>query len=384
MSKRKINRLIIGAAAVSACLSGISCSNRPSTSTENAAEREEQLMIVGTYTDAESRGIYTFRFNQLTAEWQPLDSTEVSNPSFIAIDSQRSLLYAVSENGDESDALNLLTIQPATGAMTLKGSWLTEGAAPCYVSAAEGMAVTANYTGGSLSLFPLDAAGCPMPLDTLFRGDATGNNPMRQATPHVHCAHFSPDGRFLFATDFSSDRLLRFRVQNEAGQRLESPEVAATIESGSGPRHLTFAPDRRHLYLISELSGMIHAFAYQPEDGTLTLKQTIETDSVHAQGSAHIQLSSDGRYLYASNRLAHEGVAIYAVNPDDGQLTSIGYQLTGRHPRHFNLTPNGRYLLVACRDSHQIEIYQRDPSTGHLTATGKAIPLSKPVFIGWF
>ena len=223
-----------------------------------------------------------------------------------------------------------------------------------------------------------------MPLDTLFRGDATGNNPMRQATPHVHSAHFSPDGRFLFATDFSSDRLLRFRVQNEAGHRLESPEVAATIESGSGPRHLTFAPDGRHLYLISELSGMIHAFAYQPEDGTLTLKQTIETDSVHAQGSAHIQLSSDGRYLYASNRLAHEGVAIYAVNPDDGQLTSIGYQLTGRHPRHFNLTPNGRYLLVACRDSHQIEIYQRNPSTGHLTATGKAIPLSKPVFIGWF
>ena len=94
MSKRKMNRLIIGAAAVSACLSGISCSNRPSTSTENAAEREEQLMIVGTYTDAESRGIYTFRFNQLTAEWQPLDSAEVSNPSFIAIDSQRSLLYA--------------------------------------------------------------------------------------------------------------------------------------------------------------------------------------------------------------------------------------------------------------------------------------------------
>lgn len=383
MSKRKMNRLIIGAVAVSACLGSMSCSSRPSTSTDTT-EREEQLMIVGTYTDAGSRGIYSFRFNQLTAEWQPLDSAEVSNPSFIAIDSQRSLLYAVSENGNERDALNLLTINPTSGTMLLKGSWLTEGAAPCYVSAAEGLAVTANYTGGSLSLFPLDAEGCPMPLDTLFRGAATGNDSVRQASPHVHCAHFSPDGRFLFATDFSSDRLLRFRVQSEAAQRLESPEVVATIESGSGPRHLTFAPNGRYLYLISELSGMIHAFAYQPEDGTLTLKQTIETDSVHARGSAHIQLSSDGRFLYASNRLSHEGVAIYAVNPDDGQLTPVGYQLTGRHPRHFNLTPNGRYLLVACRDSQQIEIYQRDPSTGLLTAAGKAIPLSKPVFVGWF
>ena len=244
MSKRKMNRLIIGAVAVSACLGSMSCSSRPSTSTD-ATEREEQLMIVGTYTDAGSRGVYSFRFNQLTAEWQPLDSAEVSNPSFIAIDSQRSLLYAVSENGNERDALNLLTINPTSGTMLLKGSWLTEGAAPCYVSAAEGLAVTANYTGGSLSLFPLDAEGCPMPLDTLFRGAATGNDSVRQATPHVHCAHFSPDGRFLFATDFSSDRLLRFRVQSEAAQRLESPEVVATIESGSGPRHLTFAPDGR-------------------------------------------------------------------------------------------------------------------------------------------
>ena len=73
MSKRKMNRLIIGAVAVSACLGSMSCSSRPSTSTD-ATEREEQLMIVGTYTDAGSRGIYSFRFNQLTAEWQPLDS----------------------------------------------------------------------------------------------------------------------------------------------------------------------------------------------------------------------------------------------------------------------------------------------------------------------
>ena len=444
MKKNPLYRVMISAAALATtCLATSSCTPRTQSATSTAQE-DEQLMLVGTYTDAGAEGIYSLRFNQQDASWQLLDSAQLSNPSFLAIDSRRNLIYAVSENGGPTDALNLLSLNPATGAMQLLVSQLTQSAAPCYVSfgpsntatnpsspAAETscspatetsgspatetprMAVTANYTGGSLSLFPLDEQGYPQPLDTLFMGQTNLHDPVRQEAPHVHCAHFAPDGRYLFATDFSSDRLLRFRVQIEpqaasntsdsqaenttsepqAASKAETckpsrllcnPEVAATLPGGSGPRHLTFSPDARHAYLITELSGMVHVFDYQPESGALTLKQSIETDSVHARGSAHIQLSPDGRFLYATNRLEHEGVALFAVNPDNGLLTPAGYQLTGRHPRHFNLTPNGRYLLVACRDSHAIEIYLRNPDTGALTPTGKSIPLSKPVYVGWY
>ena len=440
MKKNPLYRVMISAAALATtCLATSSCTPRTQSATSTAQE-DEQLMLVGTYTDAGAEGIYSLRFNQQDASWQLLDSAQLSNPSFLAIDSRRNLIYAVSENGGPTDALNLLSLNPATGAMQLLVSQLTQSAAPCYVSFGPSntatnpsspatetscsqatnpscpatetscsqatnpscpatetprMAVTANYTGGSLSLFPLDEQGYPQPLDTLFMGQTNLHDPVRQEAPHVHCAHFAPDGRYLFATDFSSDRLLRFRVQIEpqaAGKAetckpsrlLSNPEVAATLPEGSGPRHLTFSPDARHAYLITELSGMVHVFDYQPESGALTLKQTIETDSVHARGSAHIQLSPDGRFLYATNRLEHEGVALFAVNPDNGLLTPAGYQLTGRHPRHFNLTPNGRYLLVACRDSHAIEIYLRNPDTGALTPTGKSIPLSKPVYVGWY
>ena len=425
MKKNPLYRVMISAAALATtCLATSSCTPRTQSATSTAQE-DEQLMLVGTYTDAGAEGIYSLRFNQQDASWQLLDSAQLSNPSFLAIDSRRNLIYAVSENGGPTDALNLLSLNPATGAMQLLVSQLTQSAAPCYVSFGPSntatnpsspetetscsqatnpscpatetprMAVTANYTGGSLSLFPLDEQGHPQPLDTLFMGQTNLHDPVRQEAPHVHCAHFAPDGRYLFATDFSSDRLLRFRVQIEpqaAGKAetckpsrlLSNPEVAATLPEGSGPRHLTFSPDARHAYLITELSGMVHVFDYQPESGALTLKQTIETDLVHARGSAHIQLSPDGRFLYATNRLEHEGVALFAVNPDNGLLTPAGYQLTGRHPRHFNLTPNGRYLLVACRDSHAIEIYLRNPDTGALTPTGKSIPLSKPVYVGWY
>lgn len=383
MNNHSFIRMMMGAAvAAGACMGSMGCAPR-SQHHNTAAASDEQLMLVGTYTHAGSEGIYSLRFNQSTAEWQLLDSAKVSNPSFLAIDSRRELIYSVSEDGGPKDALVLLSLDPSTGAMQQKGSWTTQGAAPCYVSFSPHAAATANYSGGSLSLFPLNEEGIPGPLDTLFLGECYHSDPERQEAPHVHCAIFSPDQRYLFATDFSSDRLLRFAT-NDTTPLLSQPQVAATIEAGSGPRHLTFAPDGHHAYLISELSGMVHCFTYQADKGELTLQQVIETDSVHARGSAHILLSPDGRFLYASNRLKHEGIAIFAVNPQDGTLTPAGYQLTGRHPRHFALTPNGRYLLAACRDSNSIEIYLRDDTTGTLTPTGKVIPLSKPVFVGWF
>lgn len=61
-----------------------------------------------------------------------------------------------------------------------------------------------------MSVFPLQKDGTLAPADTLFQGSATGPDAIRQATPHIHCTVFSPDGKYIFATDFSADRILRF------------------------------------------------------------------------------------------------------------------------------------------------------------------------------
>ena len=100
-----------------------------------------------------------------------------------------------------------------------------------------------------------------------------------------------------------------------------------------------------------------------------------------ARGSADIHLSPDGKYLYASNRLQADGIAIFAVNPEDGTLAKVGYQLTGIHPRQFNITPNGKYLLAACRDSNVIQVYERDEVTGLLRDTRQDIIVDMPVCV---
>lgn len=55
--------------------------------------------------------------------------------------------------------------------------------------------------------------------------------------------------------------------------------------------------------------------------------------------------------------------------------------LTGKHPRNFAISPDGRFLLCACRDDNRIEVYSINNLSGELTPTGKSIEVGSPVCI---
>lgn len=345
---------------------------------KTASNQDELAMLVGTYTNGTSKGIYTFRFNQETGINTPLSSIELPNPSYLTPSEDGKFVYAVSEMNDTTAALSALAFDKEKGTLRLLNTELTHGADPCYVATNGNEVLTANYSGGSMSVFPIHKNGTLQPVDTLFEGTASGPDTVRQIAPHVHCTVFSPDGKYIFATDFSADCILRFVLHPK--DIIPHPSLESVhIEANSGPRHLTFSPNGKRAYLISELSGKVTAFNYN--DGKLEQIQSITADTLAARGSADIHLSPDGKYLYASNRLKGDGIAIFAVNPENGTLAKVAYQLTGIHPRHFNITPNGKYLLAACRDSNVIQVYQRDPITGLLTDTHQDILVDKPVCV---
>lgn len=155
--------------------------------------------------------------------------------------------------------------------------------------------------------------------------------------------------------------------------------VASSVSADSGPRHLVFSKDGRFAYLMSELSGKVTVFSYKR--GKLERLQEIVSDSVGARGGADIHLSPDGRFLYSSNRLKAESIAIFSVDSQTGLLTRIGYQPTAAHPRQFNISPNGKYLLCCCRDSDKIQVFRRDMQTGLLSDMHKDVPVSKAVCV---
>lgn len=359
------------------CMLGLSVAAcAPKKAANNS--QNELAMLVGTYTNGTSKGIYTFRFDQKTGTAIALSSIELPNPSYLTPSEDGKFVYAVSEMNDSTAALNALAFDKETGDLCLLNTELTLGADPCYVATNGKEALTANYSGGTMSVFALRKDGTLAPVDTLFQGSATGPDTVRQIVPHIHCAVFSPDGKYIFATDFSADRILRFVLHPKDIVPHLSAETT-DIAADSGPRHLVFSPNGKSAYLITELSGKVIAFSY--DDGRLEQIQTIAADTVGARGGGDIHLSPDGKYLYASNRLKADGIAIFAVNPKDGTLAKVGYQPTGIHPRHFNITPNGKYLLAACRDSNVIQVYERDEVTGLLKDTNQNIVVDKPVCV---
>lgn len=315
-------------------------------------------MLVGSYTYGGSKGIYSYRFNQATGEAEALNSLEMKNPSYLTISPDGRMVYAVSETNDASASLNIISLNK-DGSMRLLDTKPTQGGDPCYVAVQGQTALTANYSGGSMSVFNLSQHGTKAELSTRFLGAIGGPDLSRQQVPHVHCACFTPDGQYALATDFSADRILSYRLTR---QGLIANGVAATVSADSGPRHLVFSNDGRFAYLMSELSGKVTVFRY--EKGQLQRLQEIVSDSVGARGGADIHLSPDGKFLYSSNRLQAEGIAIFSVDQQTGLLTRIGYQPTGAHPRQFNITPNGQFLLCCCRDSDKIQVFRRDLQTG--------------------
>ena len=133
------------------------------------------------------------------------------------------------------------------------------------------------------------------------------------------------------------------------------------------------------MYVLTELGGNVIAYDYN--GGDLKQIQVIEADPLHAGGSADIHFSPDGKFLYASNRLKGDGLAIFSQDPSTGLLTSAGYQETGIHPRNFTLSPDGRFVLVACRDNDEVQVFSRDSETGLLNDTGKDIKVPHPVCV---
>jgi 6-phosphogluconolactonase (cycloisomerase 2 family) len=77
-------------------------------------------------------------------------------------------------------------------------------------------------------------------------------------------------------------------------------------------------------------------------------------------------------------RIKDDGIAIFSVDPETGELTKVGYQRTDIRPRNFVISPNGDYLLVACRDGNTIQIFKVDNETGLLTDTGKKVKTNHP------
>ena len=353
------------------------------------AQDNNLIMYIGTYTEeSNSNGIYTYRFNQENGTFELLSSATAANPSFVTLSLDGKRLYAVSEYNDGRQGAYSFDVSedkvqlshPVFLPTAPKEYLPRAGADPCHIVSDGKYVITANYTGGDISVFSLDAIGrLQAEVQHIVFVEASHGS-----TSHIHCIIPTTEKRYVLVTNLGKNCVYRFRYKARKASKgvkvLKDMKVAYRIsDTIQGPRHLTLSKDGRFAYLINELGGECVVLSYRK--GKLKEIQRIMADEGGGRGSADIHISPDGRFLYTSHRLKKDGIAIFAIDPKKGTLTKIGYQLTGIHPRNFGITPNGKYLLVACRDDNKIQVFERNEATGELTETAQAIEVGRPTCI---
>jgi len=343
-------------------------------------------LLIGTYTNTgKSKGIYVFRFDPAKSNASLRSVTESENPTFLTLSEDHNYVYAANENRDGKGAGSAFTYNPDQGTLTLLNQQLTNGDAPCHVATdRKGTHVIfSNYGSGSVSVFPVEAAGRLGSLKQFIQHEGSGPDKGRQQTPHVHSAVFTPDESRVYVQDLGTDKINNYDFQpaNAAGPLVPSAHPFVKSAPGGGPRHLVQSEDGSMLYLVQEMTAKV--MVYRQQDGQLEAVQEVEMNEdgfSGKNGAADIRLSPDGKFLYASNRGDANTLAIYRVNKADGTLAKIGNQsVLGRTPRNFTLSPDGKYLLVANQDSDEVVVFSRNVETGMLTDTGNRIAVPAPV-----
>jgi len=173
----------------------------------------------GTYTTSlprfakgESKGIYVSRFDSETGNiTTPELAAETKSPSYLAVHPSGRFLYAVNELGaDDSETsagyLTAFSIDSRTGKLKELNRSSTKGLMPCHLNLDKtgAMIAAVNWSSGSAVSIPVRKNGMLGEAASVYQhsGERSGVPPGGPLVEvHCHSVNFTPDNRFLVATD---------------------------------------------------------------------------------------------------------------------------------------------------------------------------------------
>jgi 6-phosphogluconolactonase (cycloisomerase 2 family) len=345
-------------------------------------------MYVGSFTAEErghGEGLSVYSRPGESGRWTLIQvMKDVPDPSFVILDRQRRFLYSAHGDGTQATAYR---IDQSTGRLTVVNRQPTGGGNGVHlaIDATDRFLAVANYATGSLAVLPINQDGSLAPMSDLAKMTGTlGPHRTQQETSHPHHCPFDRTGRFIVVPDKGLDKVFVYRLDTARGKLVpfNPPDVAA--RSGAGPRHVGFHPTQPYAYVINELDSTITTYHFDPDKGVLKPLQVATTLPSSYTGNntgAEIAVAPSGRFLYGSNR-GHDSIAIFAIDPSTGVLTSVGWEPTqGKTPRFFGLDPSGTHLYAANQISDTVVVFRVNQTTGTLTATGEVIKVGSPCTI---
>jgi 6-phosphogluconolactonase len=313
-------------------------------------------LLIGGYTGDKGAGtgITVVDDNGITS------TVPAESPSWIARHPRLPVLYAVAEL--DNGRVHAWSLEDGVPVAEL-ASGETGGSEPAHLSVDSSgkFLITANYSGGNISVHRLNDDGSIGPRTQLIQHSRHGDHP-RQTQAHPHMVQ-AVDGGVL-VVDLGGDAIYRYRLGDEGTLDLEQ---IISAPAGSGPRHVLSIAGR--YYITAELSGQVLVY-----DGNGRFAGAVPASN-SAGPNQPSELASNGRYLYVANR-GPNTVTVFAL--DDELPRYVTEVPVGDWPRHIGLDAD--LLYVANERSHQVMVLRIDPVTG-IPAIERTIDVPSPTVV---
>lgn len=313
-------------------------------------------LLVGGYSGDKGQGcgISVLEHGEVVATI-PADS-----PSWIARHPDLPVLYAVAET--DTGTVHAWRVEDGKPAAEI-GSGETGGAEPAHltVDSTGKFLVTANYTGGSVSVHRLGADGSIGERTDLVQHEEHGSHP-RQDSAHPHMVRAIEGG--VLVVDLGGDAIYHYDLGDDGTLALTTIFAAPP---GSGPRHGLRIGER--YYVTAELSGQL--LVYEPDGELVGVMPASQSDAPNQPS----ELVGYRSFLYVANR-GPNTVSVFAL---DGDLPRYVTEVaTGDWPRH--IAVDGATLYVANERSHEVMEMRIDPATG-VPALAQTIEIPSPTVV---
>lgn len=375
--------------AIASAMSAFTLQAQPMPDTE---------LLMGSYTQGKSEGIYRFGFNSQTGliDAKPLQVIKSDNPSWLTLSKDQRHLFAVNENGpgqkDVVGKVSSFAIDPKTRQITPINQVQSRGEEPTHSSLSyDGRYLfVANYAvnpdpGGALTVVPVGKDGTlSEAVQVLPLGPGSKVNSERQLSSHVHLAVPTPDNKYVVSADLGADKLFVYRYDANQAKPLQPAKVPTVqLPGGSGPRHTLFSADGKHAWLVLEMTAQVAVFDYH--DGGFKQTQLVDMKNKGVEeknGGGALHTSPDGKFLYVTNRGDANQVVVFRIDQASGKLEEIQRRsLEGKEPREFAFDPAGKFMLFANQKSNQIVTVRRDPQSGMIGDTVQKFDADSPSYL---
>lgn len=368
-------------------------------STVNAAQ--PQIALVGTWTsipdaplvqkpEKASEGLYQLQVNA-DGTLTPVKVLQMKSPSWVV--KSKDGRFAYTTNEENEGAVTALSVQ--NGKVEVLNTVNSHGGHPTHASISlDGKFLfVSNYSAfdkgrGGVAVLPILPNGhLGEMVQNIVFSEGSGHVKGRQDSGHAHSTTFSPDGKYLYASDLGNDKVYAFRYNPSKPQPLEADKSRdVSFKHGSGPRHMVFSPNGKQAYITAEMRSEIVTFNVQ--DGHLKkvaeLKLVHEDKTPEFKSASGIILSPNGKYVIAANRGADNKLLVFKIQQNGLLDQPQVYKANGIEPRAFSFDESGKYLYVTNVYSNNISLFRFDTKNGSLKPLGDAAKISTPTDIKFF